>query len=300
MDRRRLLKRMLSLMATAVGGFAFGGCATWRSPRQVEKTATTPSSLRAYRMPTDSVIVEVALVDMPSDPEMAASIWRRLDETSIDPAHRARLAANGFRIGVSPSVIPAEIEALIQTQRQLRDVDPETGAMAPGARGNQQRHQLRSGQTVQVTTGPIADRLAWIVDEDGYRIGRSVSQAECQLAVRGYPRPDGTVRLRLTPEIYHGVPTQGYGVADASLILRSSRNKEAFTSLEMIADLSAGQMLVVGCTDGDDRLAHRFLADSQATAERRRKVLLIRLAQTQLDDLFSSEQISQPLETVLE
>lgn len=300
MHRRGMLLATLRLVVTALGGFAITGCATWRPQREVEKESSTPTSLRAYRMPSDSVIVEVALVDMPAEPELAAAIWMRLDETKIDAQHRGKLAANGFRIGVSPSVIPAEIESLLATQRELRDVDPETGAMAPGARGDQQRHQLRSGQTVQVATGPIADRMAWIVDEDGYRIGRSVSQAECQLAIRGYPRPDGTVRLRLTPEIYHGAATQGYGVADASLILRSSRNKETFNSLEMVADLSPGQMLVVGCVEGEDRLAHRFLADSQTTAERRRKLLLIRLAQTQLDDLFSTEQISQPLETVLE
>ncbi|MEC8162763.1 MAG: hypothetical protein VX111_16580, partial [Planctomycetota bacterium] len=132
------------------------------------------------------------------------------------------------------------------------------------------------------------------------RRGKSFENAECHLSLRSYPRRDGTVRLKLTPEIHHGQPRQGVDVATHSLIFRPFRDKEVFSELEMEANLRPGHIIVVAASGDESLLGHHFLSQSQAVEEGREKLVLVRLVQTQLDDLFDPGQIFTPIETPVE
>ena len=265
-----------------------------------EEATSTGLNLRGYRMPTDSVVVEIAIVDAPADPNLSEAIWRQLDETCLSAGQRRMLAINGFRMGISQGPLPLELDQLLAAQQANEDIDSETGALAPGIRQNRQRHQLRTGETVQLATASPKERLAWILDEGDYRRGKSFENAECHLALRSYPRRDGAVRLKLTPEIHHGLPRQGVDVATHSLIFRPFRDKEVFTELEMDANLRPGQVIVVAASGDSSLLGHHFLSQSRAVEEGREKLVLVRLVQTQLDDLFDPGQIFTPIETPVE
>ncbi|MEC8591466.1 MAG: hypothetical protein VXZ15_07920 [Planctomycetota bacterium] len=274
------------------------GCSIFKQPD--EETATGGLNMRGYRMPTDSVVVELAIVDAPATQALSEAIWRQLDETTLTPEQRRSLALNGFRMGVSQGPLPLELDELLAAQQANEDVDAETGALVPGIRKNRQRHQLRSGETVQIATASPKERLAWILDEGDYRRGKSFENAECHLSLRSYPRRDGTVRLKLTPEIHHGQPRQGVDVATHSLIFRPFRDKEVFSELEMEANLRPGHIIVVAASGDESLLGHHFLSQSQAVEEGREKLVLVRLVQTQLDDLFDPGQIFTPRETPVE
>ncbi|HRF01642.1 MAG TPA: hypothetical protein PLI18_14055 [Pirellulaceae bacterium] len=302
-DRRRWLASLLAsgsgLFATLLGGGTLG-CAAWKKEASTAQKPAADRPMHTYKMAPDSVVVEIAVVDAPADPDVMERIWLSLDETAIAPESRRLLAINGFRVGVAPGNLPAELAGLLAEQHRLEDVDAETGALAPGARSPQQRHQLRTGQAVQLAAVPIQPTVTWLLEEDGYRSGGAFDDAECQIALRGYPRRDGTVRLRLIPEIHYGEARQSVDVANNSMILRPFRQKRVFQELETVIDLRPGQVVVLGSSGGDGRLGHQFLAQPTATEERRRRLILVRPVQTQLDDLFAREQRFLPLETPLE
>lgn len=294
-NRREWLARFAALWG---GSLLLGGCATWKKD-SADPIGEGPN-LRGYRMAGDSVVVEIAIVNVSNDLDLSDRIWLQIDETIVDPQVRQRLGNNGFRVGVAPAVLPPELAAQLDRQLHEADMDAETGAMAPGIRLNQQRHQLRSGQALQITTTPLQERVAWIMNDDGYRAGGSVEQADCQLALRTYPRRDGSVRVKLTPEIHHGAAKQGVDVANSSMIFRQYRDKQLFPSLELAVNLRPGQVMVVGTTPGADQLGHLFLSEPEGVEEKRGKLVLVRLAQVQLDDLFEQTQSFLPLETPVE
>lgn len=296
LDRRSILLAIASLFASS--SVASTGCAVWKKEPE-DKTDQSPS-LRNHRMANDSVVVEIAVVDLSSDPSMVQAIWMQIDETGVDPKVRQQLWNNGFRVGVAPSALPPELAQQLEQQMRLADVDPQTGAMAPGVRLNQQRHQLRSGQALQISTAPLQESLAWIVDDEGYRMGGTAEQAECQFALRTYPRQEGTVRIKATPEIHHGTARQSVDVTDASMIFRAHRDRQTFTNLEMSLDLQPGQTMVIGTTPVGAQLGHLFLSQPSAVQEFRNRAVLIRVGQVQLDDLFQNDARFRPLETPVE
>lgn len=291
-NRRTLLLALASLWA--------GGCATWKKDPEKETTSSPNPNLRTHRMANDSVILEIAMVDLSGDPQQAERIWFQIDETPVDPQIRQQLWNNGLRVGIAPSALPPELAQLLEEQLTMADVDPETGAMAPGIRVNQQRHQVRSGQAMQIATSPLQESLAWIVDDQGYRMGGTADQAECQFALRAYPRQDGSVRIKAIPEIHYGAARSSVDVTDNSMIFRPHRDKRSFTNLEMAVDMQSGQTMIIGTTPVGSQLGQLFLAQPNSVHEARNKVVLIRLGQVQLDDLFQRDAQFKPLETPVE
>ncbi|MEZ6105594.1 MAG: hypothetical protein R3B96_05625 [Pirellulaceae bacterium] len=102
---------------------------------------------------------------------------------------------------------------------------------------------------------------------------------------------------QVDPEIHHGAAKQGVDVANSSMIFRQYRDKQLFPSLELAVNLRPGQVMVVGTTPGADQLGHLFLSEPEGVEEKRGKLVLVRLAQVQLDDLFEQTQSFLPLET---
>ena len=275
-----------------------GGCSLFQ--QESEPEGGSGLDLRNYKMPSDSVVVEIAIVDAVDDPETSERIWQQLDESTLAPEQRRALALNGFRFGISQGALPLELEQLLIDQEAVEDIDLETGALAPGIGKNRERHQLGTGETVQLATAPSREQLAWIMDEGDYRRGKSCENAECQLSLRSYPKSDGTVRLKLTPEIHYGNVRQGVDVASNSLIFRPFRDREVFAELEMAANLRPGQVMVLGSSGHSTLMGHLFLSQAETVEEGRRKLVLVRLVQTQLDDLFAPGQMFSPLETPVE
>ena len=105
--------------------------------------------------------------------------------------------------------------------------------------------------------------------------------------LRTFPMGDGRVRIELTPTIEHGLLRNKYVGGDQTFMLQAGRDTHEFDDLRLENLLSAGQTLAVTKTSDDKGLGrHFFPADAAASSSG--SVMLIRLAQTQQDDLFSA------------
>ncbi len=105
------------------------------------------------------------------------------------------------------------------------------------------------------------------------------------LAARSFPQGDGTVRLEFMPEVHHGEPRKQWVAGEGTFHLLSGRAREVFQDLLISASLHPGETLLLSCTPDHKGLGQNFFVDvGQGDAQQ--KLLLIRVAQTQRDELF--------------
>jgi hypothetical protein len=115
------------------------------------------------------------------------------------------------------------------------------------------------------------------------------------LCLKSYPQGDGRVRIELLPELHYGEMKQNWAGSQGVLQLQVGRSKLGFEQLAFEATLSPGEFLVIASLPKrPGSIGHYFLTDSTG-GKLEQKLLLIRLAQTQYDDLFSPEPVL-PLE----
>ena len=154
------------------------------------------------------------------------------------------------------------------------------------------RHiQLRAGHRGEiVASGIYAELPVLMCDADGVR-GRTYPKAQGKLAVKAFPEPDGRVRLELVPELYYGETRQGYVGPPTALRLEAGKDRHVFDELGIEATLSSGDMLVLGSLPSRrGSLGDHFLTQ-ESSGRQERKMLVIRLSQTQHDDLFTPREL---------
>jgi hypothetical protein len=277
-SRRRLPALLACLL---LGG---SGCASWHVPA-VEKTGW---SFPAQRMSSDTVVLEIAFVRVP--PELAGeaeALWKEVDEQAIDTQLRRRLNGNGLRCGIVGSQLPATLQRLFDQQRPLDLTSSDPDAVAQDAM-RQHRLQSREGERSTVAAGPVRDDLHLFLNDDGSVRGETFSKAQCMFALRTFPKGDGRVRLEITPEIEHGEPRNRRVGQDGLWRLDFGRDRRSFETLRTEALLSPGRTLLITCTTEPVFLGTSFFARGPQDYN----LLLVRLAQTQKDDLFDSASVA--------
>jgi hypothetical protein len=200
-------------------------------------------------MSPDSVVLDILFVRFPlADPEINEQLWEEIDEQHFPAQLRRRLQRNGFRVGLVGNPIPFTLTKLLE----LEDKPQPTGKAS----------QLN-----------VADML--------------YSNAQPQMAIKAFPQRDGRVRLELVPELHHGQP-QMRPVADSQGMFRlvSSRPRREFDKMAISAVLSPGSTLLLGSLPNHPgSLGHHFFTEDNGHLEQ--KLLVIRLSQTQHDEMFA-------------
>ena len=122
------------------------------------------------------------------------------------------------------------------------------------------------------------------------------------------PKGDGQVELELVPEIQHGPMHQRWIGRDGLFRLDASRDSVRYDELKVAATLLPGQTLVLSASPAAGGLSKAFARQGRRarlghvsnvpdTTESPNKLVLLRLAQTQFDDLFSPLQSLTPIAT---
>ncbi|MDX1947459.1 MAG: hypothetical protein SFU86_18805 [Pirellulaceae bacterium] len=278
--------------AAALAGV--GGCARW-----VTTSDDEPSVLPPARMSPDSVVLELAFVRLAASDQAAwDSIWTEADEQHFPPELRKQLSANGLRQGILGQQLPSKLrEALDSAAEQVleeraEDVSSNDTEVSRG----QRRLQCRTGRRAKIVVTKTFPRLPLLTLEDGQIRGNDLREAQGLLALKPYPLGDGRVRLEITPEVEHGeMKTQWVG-QESSLMQRLGRERLVFDRLRSSATIAGGQVLVISTTSEVKGLGEHFFSET-AGGTTERTLLLLRVAQTQLDHLFAPEQMPAPLAT---
>ena len=257
------------------------------------------SPLVQAQMSPDSVVLDVYFVRVSADDvEVNEELWQDVDEQHFPADLRKRLAQNGLRVGLMGGQVSPTLSKLLE----LRDKPPPAGNagetstsmadLVSQPRVQRQHMTLRPGVRGQIVASEVYPQLPVLVCQPDGLCGQTYFQAQGMLAITQHPQGDGRVRLHLVPELYYDQPRQRWVGDQGVFRLDPSRPKRVFDSLAVTATLAPGTMLLItSLPNRPGSLGYHFFANGHD----QQKLLLVRLSQTQHDDLFTPAEIL-PLE----
>ena len=260
------------------------------------------SPLARAQMSPDSSVLEIFFVRVPfGDSAANDSLWADLDEQHFPPATRQKLSQNGFRVGLVSGQIPVPLAELMQLSEMAPPAAEAHAASVEALASTPQvlcRHiQARAGRRNEIVASGFYDELPVLVCESGQPCGRTYPKAQGIRAVSAWPEPDGRVRLELTPELHYGETHQRWVGSEGALRMEAGRPRRVFDDLVVSATLVPGHMLVLtSLPSRAGSVGHSFFTGAES-GQLQQKLLLIRVAQTQHDDLFAPTQ-PLPLEQI--
>lgn len=245
----------------------------------------TQARLPKTKMSKDSVGIEIATVTLDaSQTHLLPNILAELDEQVLDPNFRRHLAQNGFVAGSLGTQLPAGVQLLVLEASYRRDhPTAESQRESP----DQQRFvQCRAGKRIGI--GLWNSRaIAEAKHHDGELVAPGMFEnAVSRFAMRCRQTGPGVAAVELTPEMEHGELKQKYVVDGGSFHMESRRDSEVFEDLKLPFEIRAGETLMVTCNGQTDMLGQDFFLNTDKTKQ---KILLVRLAQTQVDVSFGDE-----------
>ena len=280
------------------------GCSPWSTPLDEAPDLPLP------RMSTDTVVVETAFVDLDANAaELEQRVWLEADEQRLSNESRRQLAARGFRCGVVGSPLPESLRALHARTRNSVELPRGSSVISmEDVVAQQRRMQLRNDRQREIAmpdgpretiavpfelfsgSSPVGDEPSKVEDEP---TERSLTDAACAFAVQSTTLEDGRVRVELTPTIKYGVARTRW-VGDhlqATWSWTSEKPCLVMKDLTIAVTLHPGETLMIGDVPSQLSFGRNFLANER----RRRKLFLLRLAQTQKDGVFDDHRETRPL-----
>lgn len=268
------------------------GCAWIAPPTGTSKGPHLPPA----QMAPGSTVIEVFSIHLPpGEPDLNSRIWDEVDEQHFPSEVRRKLEKNGFRAGILAGQVPPVLSRLLD----LKDKPAASGEvqqvkvadLVTPSRVTSQHLQTTAGHRYEIASSGVIEKMPILVSEGGETCGLTYEQAQGIFALHVAPQPDGRVQLELVPEIHHG-ETRQHWVGDQSIFrLETGRPKRAFEDLKLTAVMGPGAMLLLGSQPKrEGSLGHYFFLDSNGRDDRLdQKLVLIRLCQTQHDDLVSPQ-----------
>ena len=286
------LPRWISLPAAAMSLalLVVSGCAQWDATAEGDEAWKLPPP----KMAPDAVVLEIALLRIsPALVSEADQLWSEADEQHLPIDVRRRLHENGLRAGVLSVQMPVSLQRLLEGQSShsnLAAADPEQ--LEKDIAGRQYRVQSRNGNRHAVATGKTEHSVTVLISESGSVRGETFDNAQCMFGIRTSAQTDGRVQLELVPEIDYGQPRNRRVAAEGIWRLDYGRERKSYDALRTQATLAPGQTVVVAATADAVGLGGSFFRrDPEST------ILLIRVAQTQSDDLFREDEQLAPIST---
>lgn len=267
-----------------------GGCASWYRPAG-GKLPPTPPTIETVAL--DIITARVPLGDAVAN----GSMWDEIDEQPLPSELRRTMAANGLRAGVIGTRMPAALEKLLNLSDTPQLVEP--GRQIVDFQNDAPlRHRLVrivSGRWTNIIctgeTSRHAELAVLVREADGALRGRTYRQVMGLLATHALLEGDGRVRFELVPEIEHGEAQRRFEPSEGMMKIEFGPPHERYDFLRMSLVLSPGQMLLVtGLPDRPGSLGYQFFMERGA-GKPQQKLLLVRLAQTQYDNLFITDPV---------
>jgi len=281
----------LCLLAVLVAG---GACTPLRMPEG-------KSPLEPVAMSPESCVLDIFFVRLPyGDRETNGPLWDEIDEQHFPCEMRRRLAQDGFRVGLVGGRIPQKLVELLELDAKpvpngdCIQVPFEDLESAPRV---VRRHlQIRAGRPQQIVTSGVHDELPVLLSTAEGVCGRSYPSAQGVLSVKARPQPDGQVRLNFVPELQYGEYGPRFTGQQHALRIETSRPHRVFDELAFSATFAAGEMLVISSLPNrPGSLGNGFFAREYG-GQKEQKLLVIRLSQTQHDDLLLAHNGPPPRE----
>ena len=173
-----------------------------------------------------------------------------------------------------------------------------------------QRISNREGQAHKVDTSEVHSEASWIIrsgDSQTVGFGKLVQGV---ISITTFPQGDGSVRLVVLPEIHHGQAHPRIGAGQGSFLIESTQHITPIDELKFEVSLRCGESLVIAPTKDVSEKGKIFFGSLQPTVIASEldkgildkpvpthRMLLVRVVQTQMDDLFSDSNLNEKLTT---
>lgn len=269
------------------------GCAQWSREAEVDPAPLLPPPQKSL----DSVVVETVLVRFSANKvDPLQTVWRDVDESIFDIEFRELLDKNGLRAGVLLGELPQVIREQIQQTSYQQNTDAlEHAGLAADVDNKMRKLQCRSGRRKDlIVRREVRDELTVLTTLDGRTVsGETYLQPAVLFDLRAVPHGDGQATIELTPEIQHGEHRQSFVSTEFGVRPEMRRSQQTWHQLKIGTRLHPGQILMVAGTQPSKALGRAFFTTKTAEQTEEHVVLLVRLAETQLDELFAPEEIEQ-------
>ncbi len=265
-----------------------GGCASWHNETPMLRSA---GGLPMAKPGGGAAVLEVTFVPLAperpitgNDPtesaQTAEDLWHWVDETAIAPEVRAELRRNGLRLGR----VHSESEFLRQLGLQRRAENEaerllSSADVASEVTRRSRRIPCDMGKRYELPVRqPSPGTHATLVSLGGQTVGRSLENPQHLFALSILPSDIGSVRIRLQPEIQHGLMKQTWVSSDSALRIDNRRDSWQLRELALELPLAEGAMLVAGATTPPAGLGSDMFLGTTATGDVDRVVMVLRVA----------------------
>jgi hypothetical protein len=296
---------IIALLVTWIG---VCGCARWETPEK-KSGMIFPKS----RIALDAVGLELGIAQLDSgQADTFEEFWRSLDQQALPLDLRKRLDRNGIRAAIMPAHAPAILHELVGPQpiviEELTNLEKqlhEKGLFREKERMiSHERISNREGEPHSILVSDFHPEISWIVRNGSSEtpgFGKSVRGI---ISVTTFPQGDGSVRLIFGPEIHHGQSRPQ--IAERSFLKQARQAVTRIEDLKFDVTLRPGESIVIAPTQDIAEMGRLFFGSSQVNAQSpgipnrpvpTHRMLLIRVVQTQMDDLFSDSNLVEKLTT---
>jgi hypothetical protein len=279
-------------VATLVLLYFTTGCKGWL---QDNPTTGKPLRLSGMRMPPNSVACLVSVVKLNRNQgERFDRLWSELDQQAVGLVQRRVWDENGLRIALAPAQLPGELRLLLEEEPPVDQDEPEEpgelektiASAQDDQRNSTWRMTLREGEAKSIAVSPPQDAASWVIESGSTRTAGSGTQATAFMQLTAFPKGDGTIRMVLRPLIKHGDPQSRFGVLNNTLTLETAQTEVLLEQLRVEASLRPGQTLIATGIPQSTDFSRLLFGYPEQLESGERRVLLIRLVQTQQDDVF--------------
>ncbi len=283
----RTAQRLLFNLLIATMAISLGGCAHWSTREQTESELEDAFKIQSATLAPNRVVLEVAHVTIDrEDVEELESVWRGIDEQVLDPSLRKSLNENGVRIGRIGGELPAYLRVLVSQSNAHPDP-----AVAGSTESGLQLHlmTMTAGADKELPIGKSQDSLSLLRNEDGAIRGRTLSEAQCMLTMR-VENETSSGMLFFQPWIVYGPVKQTYRGKDGAWTIAPEREQVDFPDLHFSSSLAPGETLVIAPIAEARGVGKLFFHEKDGS----RRILLVRLANSQGSPLFQTPDIVPP------
>ena len=251
--------------------------------------------LHPVPMSQEAVSIDVFMVRIPlHHRELLRQLWAEVDEQWGSPTLRRELMNQGLRVGIQGVSLSPALTKLINATAapSTLSADPTEISVAELQKDpivKQQSRQMLPG--MHTLFQPYADSVPempifW--HENGYFCGKTFKDAEGLIGLVATPLKGGQVRFEITPEVAHGTVETKYNFHGGVMFTETAKSRHPFGNLAVSLDLLPGQWIVMGpVSENCSGIGRCFFTRDRGETEQ--KVILIRLARSQRNNLFDNE-----------
>jgi hypothetical protein len=246
----------LGLLAVLLGGCFSGSAVQRTSWMEQYRPVQTP-------LGPDVVQIDLALLERPlGDAYINKDLWLATDEQVVGLESRARLEDNGLRVGQIVGSLPADLRALLTSERSC---------------ANPRCRVLQAGKEATVTLSDTLPQCRFQLQQNGQACEVVLDQAQCCLVVVPTLTGDGRTRLQFTPKIQYGESSPDFHPAEdrSGWLMEVRKPSKWYPALSWEVTLAPKEYVVVGgCFEQQESLGYRCFVQDEGPAPVQRLLVL--------------------------